>query len=72
MGRCTYDADPRREPRVGDVLRTKRGNLHLVMSCRQVRSRVSSSRWDLRLEGVADAGERRVLPLVWYPRGRKR
>lgn len=74
MGRVTYDAGPAGEPRVGDVLRTERGHEHLVVSCRQVRSRVSPSRWALvtRPVGVYDPEEHRVLPLRWHPRGRRR
>lgn len=76
MSRCTYDAAPGEEPRVGDVLRTKSGILHLVVACRQVRSRVCAHRFALELapystpEGGTDG--RRVLPFFWYPRGRRR
>lgn len=73
MSRITYDALGGDEPRAGDVLRTKRGCTWLVEASRQVRSRVSASRWALQVRPVVELPTgARVLSLVWYPRGQAR
>lgn len=74
--KITYDCGGGEEPRVGDYLRTRTGRTYFIHASRQVRSRIHASRFSLTVE-VAPAdlvGARlgRVLPLVWYPRGRKK
>jgi hypothetical protein len=73
VNRCAYDAGPGAKPRAGDVLRTARGHLHLVRTSRPVRSRVAPRRFALELDPCDDAAAagRCVLPLRWYPRGRR-
>lgn len=74
--RITYDADPGVAPRDGDVLRTVRGHLWLIVHARGVRSRVALNRWALDVvkieEPLPPARGRRVLSFRWYPRGKRR
>lgn len=74
--RITYDHDMElgAGPTAGDVLQTVRGRTWLVLESRQVKSKVSLSRWALRVASVelnAIDGDPRILPLRWYARGKK-
>lgn len=79
MKRITYDAtpgDPATEPRAGDLLESTKSR-YAIVSARQVRSRVHPSRWALEVVPCVSTTEAskalgfRVLPLRWYPRGRR-
>lgn len=70
----TYDADPGIDLHEGDVLESVYGKaLYRVVHTRKIRSRYPN-RWALRciriIERDIDIGDT-VLPLVWYPRGRR-
>ena len=53
--KITFDNDPGAPPpRPGDVLRTVRGRVWLILAVRRVRSRVSPSRWTLTVERDED------------------
>lgn len=71
--RITYDwSGEGAGPDSGDVLRTKRGRLRLVVRSRRVRSRVHPSRWALQVVDVAEAPAGvRVYELRWNKRERK-